>query len=139
MAWNNKIELAINLISEVAMDDGISEIDAENLCNALDALKKYVDETDFVGMDPVERDSEAACIIGNAVLLCCPVLDRLRNKSCSATKMSRSEALKMLKDEYSKALETGDDELLGMNINEWIERRGIELVDDASDCPCDGG
>lgn len=132
MAWNNKIEMAINLISEIALDNGISEEDSENLCSSLDALKKYVDATNFVGMDSDERDANAVCILNDAVFLCAPILLKLKESLSPAppVKMKRSEALEMLKEEYSKAMESGDDEFLGTNINDWIEQKGIELVDD---------
>ena len=133
MGWKKKIELAVNLLSEIASE--FPEDDASEIVGALDSLNDYLKTTDFNSMSEDERSQNGICILADAVGICLPKimdLQEMVSPSDPPKEMTMQQAVEHLQKEYAEALEKGDDEVLAMNVNEWIENRGIVIVPESS-------
>lgn len=136
MGWNGKIKLAVNLLSEI-----ISEFpESEELVHALECLNEYLGATDFKTMSDEDKRLNSICILSDAVAICLPKIVELQEQASPSPplrEMTMAQATELLRKEYLEALEKGDDEVLGMNVNEWIESHGIVIVPESSS-PKDG-
>ena len=131
MTYNERIDICKKLLSDVR--DVISDDEGkEELSRVLAGLSEYVDGQEFLDSTDEEKAIDSWSILLSTIENCHEyvgdITDRLfPNPPKYVTK---DEAYGRLLEEYTKALEEGDETVASMNINEWMDANRYVIVDD---------
>lgn len=109
----------------------------QELDSTLEAFNDYVDSDDFGSLSIEDKNKAAMLMLCDTINTALPYFNRAcdagkdknKDKSCEITATQASELLEKL----YKADENGDNDLINMNINEWVEKSGIVVVNDPKD------
>ena len=134
MTYNERIDICRKLLSD--MRDMMPDNEGrDELSRVLAGLSEYVDGQEFLDSTDEEKAIDSWSILLNTIENCHEyvgdITDRLfPNPPKYVTK---DEAYGRLLEEYTKALEEGDETVASMNINEWMDINGYVIVDNGDE------
>ena len=142
MTYNERIDICRKLLSD--MRDMMPDDEGrDELSRVLAGLSEYVDGQEFLDSTDEEKVIDSWSILLSTIENCHEyvgdITDRLfPNPPKYVTK---DEAYGRLLEEYTKALEEGDETVASMNINEWMDINGYVIVDNGDERlePSSGG
>ena len=142
MTYNERIDICRKLLSD--MRDMMPDDEGrDELSRVLAGLSEYVDGQEFLDSTDEEKAIDSWSILLSTIENCHEyvgdITDRLfPNPPKYVTK---DEAYGRLLEEYTKALEEGDETVASMNINEWMDINGYVIVDNGDERlePSSGG
>ena len=131
MTYNERIDICRKLLSD--MRDMMPDDEGrDELSRVLAGLSEYVNGQEFLDSTDEEKAIDSWSILPSTIENCHEyvgdITDRLfPNPPKYVTK---DEAYGRLLEEYTKALEEGDDTVASMSINEWMDANRYVIVDD---------
>ena len=132
LEWGQRILFCQALLSEMI---DLTSPECGDLKSQLTALTDYVESDDFKVKDIKMKESESICMLGDVLRECHNTYDAIAKRAYSdhmdenGRKMTLDEAKNELCKKYLEAVKEGDAEVLGMNINDWINQNMIVIVD----------
>ena len=134
MTYNERIDICKKLLSDVR--DVISDDEGkEELSRVLAGLSEYVEGEAFLENTDEEKDLDSWNILLNTIEHCHEYVDGITDRLFPHPPkyITKDEAYGMLLEEYTKALEEGDETVASMNINEWMDVNGYVIVDNGDE------
>jgi hypothetical protein len=127
MSWQKKIEISVNLLSETAIL--MQGDDAKIMADALDIIKSYLCSDEFKDSSDDDKYKMSIKILTNTFELCESYWWEERSKLFPLPQqtMSFDEVKNKLIEQYLEDIKSGDDNITGLNINEWIIENGINI------------
>lgn len=136
MEWNERIDLSISLMQEVA--DILSNINisvkgdvlSDELKEHVTALKQYIIDSEMISKTEEEKTIESICILKDAIetVFTKMVPEQIDSKP-EVQYMTFEQASQKLFAEYKESIERGNDDVAAMNINDWFAENNIVLID----------
>ena len=131
MTYNERIDICRKLLSD--MRDMMPDDEGrDELSRVLAGLSEYVDGKEFLDSTDEEKVIDSWSILLNTIENCheyvSDITDRLFPHPPKY--VTKDEAYGRLLEEYTKALEEGDDTVASMSINEWMDANRYVIVDD---------
>ena len=133
MTYKERINLCKKLLTDIRdMIPDEDEYEKEQASIALESISDYTSSMAFLENKDEEKTIDSWNILMNAVNTSYECLEVISNKLFPRPPkyVSKEEAYKELADEYLKALESGDETVASMNINEWMEQKSFVIVDE---------
>ena len=142
MTYNERIDICKKLLSDVR--DVISDDEGkEELSRVLAGLSEYVEGQAFLENTDEEKALDSWNILLNTIEHCHEYVDGITDRLFPHPPkyVTKDEAYGRLLEEYTKALEEGDETVASMNINEWMDANGYVIVDNGDERlePSSGG
>ena len=142
MTYNERIDICRKLLSDVR--DVISDDEGkEELSRVLAGLSEYVEGQAFLENTDEEKALDSWNILLNTIEHCHEYVDGITDRLFPHPPkyITKDEAYGRLLEEYTKALEEGDETVASMNINEWMDINGYVIVDNGDERlePSSGG
>ena len=142
MTYNERIDICKKLLSDVR--DVISDDEGkEELSRVLTGLSEYVEGQAFLENTDEEKALDSWNILLNTIEHCHEYVDGITDRLFPHPPkyVTKDEAYGRLLEEYTKALEEGDETVASMNINEWMDVNGYVIVDNGDERlePSSGG
>ena len=142
MTYSERIDICKKLLSDVR--DVISDDEGkEELSRVLAGLSEYVEGQAFLENTDEEKALDSWNILLNTIEHCHEYVDGITDRLFPHPPkyITKDEAYGMLLEEYTKALEEGDETVASMNINEWMDVNGYVIVDNGDERlePSSGG
>ena len=142
MTYNERIDICKKLLSDVR--DVISDDEGkEDLSRVLAGLSEYVEGQAFLENTDEEKALDSWNILLNTIEHCHEYVDGITDRLFPHPPkyVTKDEAYGRLLEEYTKALEEGDETVASMNINEWMDVNGYVIVDNGDERlePSSGG
>ena len=142
MTYNERIDICKKLLSDVR--DVISDDEGkEELSRVLAGLSEYVEGEAFLENTDEEKALDSWNILLNTIEHCHEYVDGITDRLFPHPPkyITKDEAYGRLLEEYTKALEEGDETVASMNINEWMDVNGYVIVDNGDERlePSSGG
>ena len=142
MTYNERIDICRKLLSD--MRDMMPDDEGrDELSRVLAGLSEYVDGQEFLDSTDEEKVIDSWSILLSTIENCheyvSDITDRLFPHPPKY--VTKDEAYGRLLEEYTKALEEGDETVASMNINEWMDVNGYVIVDNGDERlePSSGG
>ena len=142
MTYSERIDICKKLLSDVR--DVISDDEGkEELSRVLAGLSEYVEGQAFLENTDEEKALDSWNILLNTIEHCHEYVDGITDRLFPHPPkyVTKDEAYGRLLEEYTKALEEGDETVASMNINEWMDVNGYVIVDNGDERlePSSGG
>ena len=142
MTYSERIDICKKLLSDVR--DVISDDEGkEELSRVLAGLSEYVEGEAFLENTDEEKALDSWNILLNTIEHCHEYVDGITDRLFPHPPkyITKDEAYGRLLEEYTKALEEGDETVASMNINEWMDVNGYVIVDNGDERlePSSGG
>ena len=142
MTYSERIDICKKLLSDVR--DVISDDEGkEELSRVLAGLSEYVEGQAFLENTDEEKALDSWNILLNTIEHCHEYVDGITDRLFPHPPkyITKDEAYGRLLEEYTKALEEGDETVASMNINEWMDANGYVIVDNGDERlePSSGG
>ena len=142
MTYSERIDICKKLLSDVR--DVISDDEGkEELSRVLAGLSEYVEGQAFLENTDEEKALDSWNILLNTIEHCHEYVDGITDRLFPHPPkyITKDEAYGRLLEEYTKALEEGDETVASMNINEWMDVNGYVIVDNGDERlePSSGG
>ena len=142
MTYNERRDICKKLLSDVR--DVISDDEGkEELSRVLAGLSEYVEGQAFLENTDEEKALDSWNILLNTIEHCHEYVDGITDRLFPHPPkyITKDEAYGRLLEEYTKALEEGDETVASMNINEWMDVNGYVIVDNGDERlePSSGG
>ena len=134
MTYSERIDICKKLLSDVR--DVISDDEGkEELSRVLAGLSEYVEGEAFLENTDEEKALDSWNILLNTIEHCHEYVDGITDRLFPHPPkyITKDEAYGMLLEEYTKALEEGDETVASMNINEWMDVNGYVIVDNGDE------
>ena len=134
MTYNERIDICKKLLSDVR--DVISDDEGkEELSRVLAGLSEYVEGQAFLENTDEEKALDSWNILLNTIEHCHEYVDGITDRLFPHPPkyITKDEAYGRLLEEYTKALEEGDETVASMNINEWMDVNGYVIVDNGDE------
>lgn len=134
MTYNERIDICKKLLSDVR--DVISDDEGkEDLSRVLAGLSEYVEGQAFLENTDEEKALDSWNILLNTIEHCHEYVDGITDRLFPHPPkyVTKDEAYGRLLEEYTKALEEGDETVASMNINEWMDVNGYVIVDNGDE------
>ena len=134
MTYNERIDICKKLLSDVR--DVISDDEGkEELSRVLAGLGEYVEGQAFLENTDEEKALDSWNILLNTIEHCHEYVDGITDRLFPHPPkyVTKDEAYGRLLEEYTKALEEGDETVASMNINEWMDVNGYVIVDNGDE------
>ena len=134
MTYNERIDICKKLLSDVR--DVISDDEGkEELSRVLAGLGEYVEGQAFLENTDEEKALDSWNILLNTIEHCHEYVDGITDRLFPHPPkyITKDEAYGRLLEEYTKALEEGDETVASMNINEWMDINGYVIVDNGDE------
>ena len=134
MTYNERIDICKKLLSDVR--DVISDDEGkEELSRVLAGLSEYVEGEAFLENTDEEKALDSWNILLNTIEHCHEYVDGITDRLFPHPPkyITKDEAYGRLLEEYTKALEEGDETVASMNINEWMDVNGYVIVDNGDE------
>ena len=134
MTYNERIDICRKLLSDVR--DVISDDEGkEELSRVLAGLGEYVEGQAFLENTDEEKALDSWNILLNTIEHCHEYVDGITDRLFPHPPkyVTKDEAYGRLLEEYTKALEEGDETVASMNINEWMDANGYVIVDNGDE------
>ena len=134
MTYSERIDICKKLLSDVR--DVISDDEGkEDLSRVLAGLSEYVDGQAFLENTDEEKALDSWNILLNTIEHCHEYVDGITDRLFPHPPkyITKDEAYGRLLEEYTKALEEGDETVASMNINEWMDVNGYVIVDNGDE------
>ena len=134
MTYNERIDICKKLLSDVR--DVISDDEGkEELSRILAGLSEYVEGQAFLENTDEEKALDSWNILLNTIEHCHEYVDGITDRLFPHPPkyITKDEAYGRLLEEYTKALEEGDETVASMNINEWMDINGYVIVDNGDE------
>ena len=134
MTYSERIDICKKLLSDVR--DVISDDEGkEELSRVLAGLSEYVEGQAFLENTDEEKALDSWNILLNTIEHCHEYVDGITDRLFPHPPkyITKDEAYGMLLEEYTKALEEGDETVASMNINEWMDVNGYVIVDNGDE------
>lgn len=131
MTYDERIDICKKLLSDVR--DMVPDVEGkEELSRVLAGLSEYVEGQAFLENADEEKTIDSWNILLNTVEHCHEHVDDITEKLFPHPPkyVTKDEAYGRLFEEYTKALEEGDETVASMNINEWMDANGYVIVED---------
>ena len=130
MTYSERIDICKKLLSDVR--DVISDDEGkEELSRVLAGLSEYVEGEAFLENTDEEKALDSWNILLNTIEHCHEYVDSITDRLFPHPPkyVTKDEAYGRLLEEYTKALDEGDETVASMNINEWMDVNGYVIVD----------
>ena len=142
MTYSERIDICKKVLSDVR--DVISDDEGkEDLSRVLAGLSEYVEGQAFLENTDEEKALDSWNILLNTIEHCHEYVDGITDRLFPHPPkyITKDEAYGRLLEEYTKALEEGDETVASMNINEWMDVNGYVIVDNGDERlePSSGG
>ena len=142
MTYDERIDICKKLLSDVR--DVISDDEGkEELSRVLAGLSEYVEGQAFLENTDEEKALDSWNILLNTIEHCHEYVDGITDRLFPHPPkyITKDEAYGRLLEEYTKALDEGDETVASMNINEWMDANGYVIVDNGDERlePSSGG
>ena len=134
MTYNERIDICKKLLSDVR--DVISDDEGkEELSRVLTGLSEYVEGQAFLENTDEEKALDSWNILLNTIEHCHEYVDGITDRLFPHPPkyITKDEAYGRLLEEYTKALEEGDETIASMNINEWMDANRYVIVDNGDE------
>ena len=134
MTYSERIDICKKLLSDVR--DVISDDEGkEELSRVLAGLSEYVEGEAFLENTDEEKALDSWNILLNTIEHCHEYVDGITDRLFPHPPkyITKDEAYGRLLEEYTKALEEGDETVASMNINEWMDVNGYVIVDNGDE------
>ena len=134
MTYSERIDICKKLLSD--MRDVISDDEGkEELSRVLAGLSEYVEGQAFLENTDEEKALDSWNILLNTIEHCHEYVDGITDRLFPHPPkyITKDEAYGRLLEEYTKALEEGDETVASMNINEWMDVNGYVIVDNGDE------
>lgn len=134
MTYNERIDICKKLLSDVR--DVISDDEGkEELSRVLAGLSEYVDGQEFLDSTDEEKTIDSWSILLSTIENCHEYVGDITDRLFPHPPkyVTKDEAYGRLLEEYTKALEEGDETVASMNINEWMDANGYVIVDNGDE------
>ena len=134
MTYSERIDICKKLLSDVR--DVISDDEGkEELSRVLAGLSEYVEGQAFLENTDEEKALDSWNILLNTIEHCHEYVDGITDRLFPHPPkyVTKDEAYGRLLEEYTKALEEGDETVASMNINEWMDVNGYVIVDNGDE------
>ena len=134
MTYSERIDICKKLLSDVR--DVISDDEGkEELSRILAGLSEYVEGQAFLENTDEEKALDSWNILLNTIEHCHEYVDSITDRLFPHPPkyITKDEAYGRLLEEYTKALEEGDETVASMNINEWMDANGYVIVDNGDE------
>lgn len=134
MTYNERIDICKKLLSDVR--DVISDDEGkEELSHVLTGLSEYVEGQAFLENTDEEKALDSWNILLNTIEHCHEYVDGITDRLFPHPPkyVTKDEAYGRLLDEYTKALDEGDETIASMNINEWMDANRYVIVKDGDE------
>ena len=134
MTYSERIDICKKLLSDVR--DVISDDEGkEELSRVLTGLSEYVEGQAFLENTDEEKALDSWNILLNTIEHCHEYVDGITDRLFPNPPkyITKDEAYGRLLEEYTKALEEGDETVASMNINEWMDVNGYVIVDNGDE------
>ena len=134
MTYDERIDICKKLLSDVR--DVISDDEGkEELSRVLAGLSEYVEGQAFLENTDEEKALDSWNILLNTIEHCHEYVDGITDRLFPHPPkyITKDEAYGRLLEEYTKALEEGDETVASMNINEWMDANGYVIVDNGDE------
>ena len=134
MTYSERIDICKKLLSDVR--DVISDDEGkEELSRVLAGLSEYVEGQAFLENTDEEKALDSWNILLNTIEHCHEYVDGITDRLFPHPPkyITKDEAYGRLLEEYTKALEEGDETVASMNINEWMDVNGYVIVDNGDE------
>ena len=134
MTYNERIDICRKLLSDVR--DVISDDEGkEELSRVLAGLSEYVDGQEFLDSTDEEKAIDSWSILLSTIENCHEYVGDITDRLFPHPPkyVTKDEAYGRLLEEYTKALEEGDETVASMNINEWMDANGYVIVDNGDE------
>ena len=136
MDWEDRIDFSLMLLEETSriladkdiIPDG--QKDSDELAGHVAALRQYLEDSDLANCNSMQQKYESVCIFKDVIEVIFPkmfMLDK-QTKNIVPEYMTFEEAYEKLLSEYQECRKNGSDEICAMNINDWLEEKGIVIV-----------
>ena len=132
LEWGQRVMLCQALLSEMI---DLTSPTTNGLEDRLLAINEYIRSNDFRLKDDHSKETESICMLGDVLRDCHDTYSMIASKAMSdhldenGRKMTMDEAKDELRSQYLMAVKTGDSDVLGMNVNDWINQNMIVIVD----------
>ena len=134
MTYSERIDICKKLLSDVR--DVISDDEGkEELSRVLTGLSEYVEGQAFLENTDEEKALDSWNILLNTIEHCHEYVDGITDRLFPHPPkyITKDEAYGRLLEEYTKALEKGDETIASMNINEWMDANRYVIVDNGDE------
>ena len=134
MTYSERIDICKKLLSDVR--DVISDDEGkEELSRVLAGLSEYVDGQAFLENTDEEKALDSWNILLNTIEHCHEYVDGITDRLFPHPPkyITKDEAYGRLLEEYTKALDEGDETVASMNINEWMDVNRYVIVDNGDE------
>ena len=134
MTYSERIDICKKLLSDVR--DVISDDEGkEELSRVLAGLSEYVEGQAFLENTDEEKALDSWNILLNTIEHCHEYVDGITDRLFPHPPkyVTKDEAYEKLLEEYTKALDEGDETVASMNINEWMDANGYVIVDNGDE------
>ena len=134
MTYSERIDICKKLLSDVR--DVISDDEGkEELSRVLTGLREYVEGQAFLENTDEEKALDSWNILLNTIEHCHEYVDGITDRLFPHPPkyVTKDEAYGRLLEEYTKALEEGDETIASMNINEWMDANRYVIVDNGDE------
>ena len=110
----------------------------QELTTNLEAFNDYVNSEDFANLGDEEKGNATLLMLYDTLDTALPYLQRAIapeniGKKERTTDITKTQAVDLLEKLYN---EENNDDFINMNINEWIEKSGLKVVDQRDDNSC---
>ena len=134
MTYSERIDICKKLLSDVR--DVISDDEGkEELSRVLAGLGEYVEGQAFLENTDEEKALDSWNILLNTIEHCHEYVDGITDRLFPHPPkyITKDEAYGRLLEEYTKALDEGDETVANMNINEWMDANRYVIVEDGDE------
>ena len=134
MTYNARIDICRKLLSD--MRDMMPDDEGrDELSRVLAGLSEYVDGQEFLDSTDEEKAIDSWGILLNTIENCHEYVGDITDRLFPHPPkyVTKDEAYGRLLEEYTKALEEGDETVASMNINEWMDVNGYVIVDNGDE------
>ena len=133
MNWKKRIDISKQLLADVRdMLPDNKAGDKEFFDLTIMGIDDYTSSMAFKENDDDEKETDSWNILVNTLQKCNEYVDDINRKLFPQppTQITRKEASAQLLEEYKKALKSGDESIISMNVNDWVSIKNYEIIDD---------
>lgn len=133
MNWKRRIKIALDLVKQTIQIFNLEE-EHGMFEFALMELNDYYKGDYFNELSEQQQDYESKLILSSYVNLCNHKFAEYKDKTFKkmVEKVDENIAKQRLVADYFNDINNGNDDIASMNINDWIEEKGIIILEDIS-------
>lgn len=133
MNWKNRIKISLDLIKQT-IQTFTAQGENEILLFGLQELTDYYEGDYFDSLSEEEQQNQSRLILNTYLKVCGSRFNKYFEQKYAQRyeEVSEEIAKERLLIDYLNDIKNGSDNIMSMNINDWVEQAGIIVLDKVS-------